>query len=62
MKAIKCSFFQKEIEFLGMWVSEQGVRMDEEKVHMVIDWKPPSQVKGVRSFLGLANFYRQFIP
>src|SRR5438445_7313790 len=45
VKATKCSFFQMEVEFLGMWVSQKGVRMDEGKVSAVVNWKPPSRVK-----------------
>src|SRR5262249_37535312 len=57
----KCSFYQKEVEFVGYRVSEGGVAMDNQKVKAVLDWKAPRSVKEVQQFLGFANFYRCFI-
>ena len=61
MKPEKCTFHTTEVDFLGMIVGKDGIKMDQEKVKVVLDWPVPSNVKGVRSFLGLANFYRRFI-
>jgi len=46
-----------ETEYLGYVMSPEGPRMDEEKIRTIRDWKEPTNVKGVQSFLGFANFY-----
>ena len=61
IKPEKCTFCTTEVDFLGMIVGKDGIKMDQEKVKAVLDWPVPSSVKGVRSFLGLANFYQRFI-
>jgi hypothetical protein len=48
---------KEEISFLGHWVSANGLKVDPEKVRAVADWKVPRDVHGVRSFLGLANYF-----
>jgi hypothetical protein len=57
----KCEFMKEEISFLGHRVSAEGLKVDPEKVRVVADWKPPTDVYGVRSFLGLANYFRRFL-
>ena len=61
LKPSKCHFFQKEVRFLGHCVSQSGVRPDERKIQAVKDWPTPRRLKDVRSFLGLASYYRRFI-
>ena len=57
----KCSFDKTEVEYLGMFVNRDGIRMDDSKVKAITDWPAPTTVHGIRSFLGLANFYQHFI-
>ena len=57
----KCSFGMDQVVFLGHVVSSKGVFMDENKNEEIVDWPTPSSVHEVRSFHGLATFYRRFI-
>jgi hypothetical protein len=50
------------VKFLGHTISHDGISVDPSKVQEVMDWKPPKSVHQIRSFLGLAGYYRQFIP
>jgi len=50
-----------EIEFLGVVIGPEGIKMEKEKVKGVLDWPTPKYVKDVQKFLGLANYYCQFI-
>ncbi|CCE29239.1 uncharacterized protein CPUR_02932 [Claviceps purpurea 20.1] len=59
----KCNFGVTEVKYLG-FIVEAGreIRPDPEKIATIRTWERPTRVKGVRSFLGFANFYREFIP
>jgi hypothetical protein len=61
-KLSKCDFWLREIKFLGHTISQDGVSVDPEKVQEVMNWKPPTTVRQIRSFLGFAGYYRRFIP
>jgi hypothetical protein len=61
LKASKCEFHTDRTEYLGYIILPTGIQMDPENVRPVAEWKEPVNVKGVQSFLGFANFYRQFI-
>ena len=57
----KCEFHVKEVTYLGLIVTTEGVKMDPKKTDTVINWPQPVNVKDIQSFLGFANFYRRFI-
>jgi hypothetical protein len=61
-KLSKCDFWLKEIKFLGHTISQAGIAVDPNKVQEVMNWKPPTTVRQIRSFLGLAGYYRRLIP
>jgi hypothetical protein len=61
-KLSKCDFWLKEIKFLGHTISQAGIAVDPDKVQEVMNWKPPTIVRQIRSFLGWAGYYRRFIP
>jgi hypothetical protein len=61
-KFSKCDFWLREIKFLGHTISQDGIAVYPEKVQEVMDWKPPTTVQQIRSFLGLARYCRRFIP
>lgn len=58
----KCKLFQQEVRYLGHIVGQQGVSVDPEKTAAVREWEVPTTVRGVRSFLGFAGYYRRFVP
>jgi len=51
----------KEILILGVIVGRGQVKMEQEKIKAIKEWKTPTKVKDVKSFLGFANFYQRFI-
>ena len=62
LKPVKCHFLQAEVAYLGHILSAEGVRPNPENLDKVQAWKQPRNVKEVQSFLGLANYYRRFVP
>ena len=51
----------RKIGFLGVIIGPNGIEMEKEKVDGVLSWPEPRNMKNVRKFLGLANYYRRFI-
>jgi len=60
-KKSKCEFWLDEVSFLGHVVSNGGIAVDPSIVQDVLNWKPPTNASEIRSFLGLAGYYRRFI-
>ncbi|GBG89100.1 hypothetical protein CBR_g48811 [Chara braunii] len=57
----KCRFAQHKVDFLGHYVSDQGLHMDDAKITAIAEWHAPTSAKQLRSFLGLTSYYTNFI-
>ncbi|XP_040249446.1 uncharacterized mitochondrial protein AtMg00860-like [Aegilops tauschii subsp. strangulata] len=60
-KFSKCKFWLHEVGFLGHKLTAEGLSVDPTKIQAVTEWQTPSNVKEVRSFLGLVGYYRKFV-
>ncbi|KAI3735922.1 hypothetical protein L6452_15448 [Arctium lappa] len=60
-KFSKCDFWLEEVQFLGHVVTRDGVKVDPSKIEAMMNWEPPNSPSEIRSFLGLAGYYRRFI-
>ncbi|CAI7856914.1 unnamed protein product [Closterium sp. NIES-54] len=61
-KGSKCKFFKQELEFLGHVVSRDGIKIDPAKIKTIHEWKSPTNIIELQSFLGFVNYVRRFIP
>jgi hypothetical protein len=57
----KCEFWMKQVAFLGHVILKGGISVDPSKVQDVLSWNVPTSVGYIRSFLGLAGYYRTFV-
>jgi hypothetical protein len=60
-KLRKCEFWLKQVAFLGHIISKGGISVDPSKIQDVLSWNVPMSVGNIRSFLGLAGYFRRFI-
>jgi hypothetical protein len=60
-KFSKCDFWLKEVAFLGHIITNGGINVDPGKISEILNWKQPTDVSKIMSFLGLAGYYRRFI-
>jgi ribonuclease HI len=60
-KLSKCEFWISEVLFLGHIINRDGLAIDPKKVAAILDWKEPKDVRGIKSFIGMAGYYRRFI-
>jgi len=61
IKPEKCKWKVREVEFLGVVIGPEGIKMEKEKIKGVLEWLMLKCIKDIQKFLGLANYYRQFI-
>ena len=61
VKPEKCKWKMREVKFLGVVIGPEGIKMEKGKVRGVLEWLTPKCVKDIQKFLGLVNYYRQFI-
>eukprot|EP00253_Pinus_taeda_P011330 PITA_11330 len=60
-KFSKCDFFKEEIQYLGHVITKEGIAVDPEKIKTIMEWPIPKDVADIRSFMGLAGYYRRFV-
>ena len=57
----KCEIMQTRVEYLGHFISQDGISVDNRKIDVIRQWPMPANTSDVRSFLGIASYYRKFV-
>lgn len=60
-KFSKCEFFKEQIKYLGHIITEEGIAVDAKNIRTIMEWPVPKDLVDIRSFMGLAGYYRQFV-
>eukprot|EP00253_Pinus_taeda_P022926 PITA_22926 len=60
-KYSKCDFYKEQIQYLGHIITKEGIAVDPEKIRTIMEWPIPKDVADIRSFMGLAGYYRRFV-
>ena len=61
IKLEKCEFNVHETDFLGHWISPEGIHVEQNKIQAINEWPPPTNLKELQQFTGLVNYYRRFV-
>ena len=61
VKLSKCQFWLDSVAFLGHVILAEEISVDPQKIESIVNWKPPTNVTEIQSFLGLARYYRKFV-
>lgn len=57
----KCDFYKEKIQYLRHIITKEGIAVDPEKIRTIMEWPIPKDVADIRSFMGLAGYYRRFV-
>ena len=60
-KLAKCEFIKQHVEYTEHFISEQGITIDSRKIDTIHNWPTPTNISELRSFLGLASYYKKFV-
>lgn len=58
----KCQFYQSKVQYLGYKITNQGIRIDQDRLKEIKNFPRPKTLKMIRGFLGMMNYYKKFIP
>ncbi|KAK9887623.1 hypothetical protein WA026_023582 [Henosepilachna vigintioctopunctata] len=58
----KCKFYQKEVKYLGYKLNQEGLELDEERIKIIQNYKRPKNLKTLRGFIGMINYFKRLIP